>query len=161
SRRQGAAGGEDLMMATRMRTADQISTITASLVAARLEEDGTIQLLIADPTDPTVTLSVALADVAPSAPGATARACFVESIGLPPFGGFMSPSGEARLPFVRPSPAFCRRTASRACPCLHVLELELPAGDASLAVVPAAGRPRSLRALGRCAGKLPHAPMAA
>src|SRR5262249_10854330 len=73
--------GEDPMNATRPRTADQVSTLTAPLVAARLEEDGTIQLLVGDPADPTVTLSVALADVAPSAPGATARAHFVESVG--------------------------------------------------------------------------------
>src|SRR4051794_23524917 len=113
------------MNATHTRTPDQISTVTTSLVAARLEEDGTIQLLVADPNNPTVTLSVALADVAPSAPGATARARFVEGIGLPPFEGFMLLYGEARLTIVRPSPAFCRAQAGGVCACLRVLELEL------------------------------------
>src|SRR5262249_13577406 len=136
--------GEDPMNATRTRTADQVSTLTAPLVAARLEEDGTIQLLVGDPADPPVTLSVPLADVAPSAPGAPARAHFVESVGPPTFEGFMLLYGEARLTIVRPSPAFCRRKAGSACTCLRVLELDLLDGDARPDVVPAERRPRPL-----------------
>jgi hypothetical protein len=113
------------MNITRTRSLDQISTFVTSLVAARQEEDGTIQLLVADPAEPASFLPVILPDVAPAAPGAAARSRFIESVGMPSFEGYTLLYGEARLTVVRPSPAFCRVQDAGVCTCLHVMELEL------------------------------------
>ena len=75
---------------------DQTEALTVTLVAARLEKDDTIQLLVADPAAPSVTLSLTL----PTADaGAAACTSFIERIGQPSFEGFMLLYGRARLTF--------------------------------------------------------------
>lgn len=77
-------------------------TLTASLVAARLEEGNTIQLLVAHPADPSILLSTVLPTPDATAAGPAAHTSFIESIGQPPFEGFMLLYGMARLTFTGP-----------------------------------------------------------
>ena len=75
-----------------------ITTFTTTLVAARLAEDDTIELRVADPADPAATIAVVL----PS--GGAAHARFVAQIGRPPFEGPMLLYGAARLTIASRSP---------------------------------------------------------
>ena len=81
-------------------------TVTASLVAARLEDDDAIHLVIADPADPSLTMRVAFPDAAQSARIGdetlrmrmqASRESFVDTFGLPSFEGFVLLYGTARL----------------------------------------------------------------
>ena len=81
-------------------------TVTAPLVAARLEEDSTIHLRVANPADPSEIQLVAFPNVTPDTHSEDrelsermlrAREAFIEAIGLPPFEGFMLLYGTARL----------------------------------------------------------------
>jgi hypothetical protein len=145
------------MNITRTRSLDQVSTFVTSLVAARQEEDGTVQLLIADPAEPATFLPVILPPVAPDAPGAAARARFIESVGMPSFEGYTLLYGEARLTVVRPSPAFCRVQEAGVCTCLHVLELELLDDPARPAAAHADCPRQAQRVVRTCVGARPLA----
>ena len=82
------------MKTTTRSHAQDVSTVTAALVAARRAADDTIELRVADPADPRATITVALPG------GGTAHARFVAQIGRPPFEGPMLLYGTARLTIV-------------------------------------------------------------
>jgi hypothetical protein len=83
--------------------------VTATLLAARLEEDNAIHLRIADPFNPERTMLVCFPESARGAAGGqpavlhrfrTARQSFIEDFLMPPFEGFALLSGAARLTLV-------------------------------------------------------------
>lgn len=77
-------------------TATNSYTLTAALLAARREEDGSINLIIADRKDATVTALVTFpANGGPAEQ--EAMQSFVESIVDPPFEGYALLHGSARL----------------------------------------------------------------
>ena len=109
-------------------------TVTASLVAARLEDDDAIHLVIADPADQSLTMRVAFPsaaqidgtrDRAVSERMRASREEFVDTFGLPSFEGFALLYGEARLTIagIKP-PADHDGTGSQAGARLYVLDFE-------------------------------------
>ena len=90
------------------RNETETYSLTAALVAARLEDGDAIQLVIADPLEPARTIRVMLPALAGAAGGEllrrrmqASRDTFIDVFGLPSFEGFVLLYGDARLTLAR------------------------------------------------------------